>query len=229
MGNLGLVSTFFQNKPPDRSRGLKIALGKTVLASMVVEKARKLSPKPTVLFFYFKQGDTERDTFMSMARTLLAQLLRQDKGILDYVYNKCCNSGETFLTSHPLIEELLIFALRNCKSAYIVLDGLDECSSRAERKTIVKFFRNEIENLDPSCPDRLRCLFVCREDSARKDFKGLAHIAVDVGNNEGDIDTFCQIQSQNLRERMEGLSEPKLRAVADFVSAFAEGKTVAMT
>lgn len=189
---------------------------------MVVEEARKLSPTPTIVFFYFKQGDDDRDNFISMARSLLAQLLKQDAGILDYVYDSCCNSGEAFLTSRVLIEKLLTFALGNCDSAYIVLDGLDECRSRDERKTIVEFFRNVIENLDPD-PDRLRCLFVSRKDSARKDFNGLAHIAVDLENNEDDIEAFNHAQSQKLGVKL-GVSEKRLQEIVKLVSAFADGK-----
>jgi len=191
---------------------------------MVVEKARDLSPKPTVLSFYFKEGEGDRDNFVSMARSLLSQLLQQDAGILDYVYNKCCGSGQAFLTSRYLIEELLLFALSNCDSAYIVLDGLDECCSREERKTIVDFFRNLVENLDTD-PDRIRCLFVSRKDSARKDFSSLANIAVDLENNEDDIDAFSQVQSQKLGERL-GVPDQRLQEIVDFVSAFAEGGPV---
>lgn len=125
-----------------------------------MENAKKLPSKPIVLFFYFKDGDHERNNFTSMARTLLSQLLRQDRGILDYVFAKCCDSGETRWASDRLIKDLLLFALRNCDNTYIILDGLDECSSRAERKYIVGFFREEIESFDCENPDRLRCLFV---------------------------------------------------------------------
>ncbi|OCK76290.1 hypothetical protein K432DRAFT_306677 [Lepidopterella palustris CBS 459.81] len=195
--------------------------GKTVLASMVVEEAQKLSPAPTVLFFYFKQGDVDRDTFVTMARTLLAQLLKQDTGILDYMYNRCCKSGEPFLNSRPLIEELLLFALGNCDSAYIILDGLDECHSRDERRNIVGFFRNMIENHDHDA-DRLRCLFVSRKDSARKDYNGLAQIAVDLENNEDDIDAFSHFRSQELGDRLE-IPKERLKEIANVVSAFADG------
>lgn len=189
---------------------------------MVVEEAKKVLPTPTILFFYFKQDKGDCDNFVSMARTLLAQLLTQNAGILDYIYNKCCNSGEAFLSSRVLIEELLRFALENCNSAYIVLDGLDECCSREERKTIVEFFRNLIENLG-SDPERLHCLFVSRKDSARKDFNGLAEIGVGPEFNEDDIDTFSQVQSHKLGAKL-GVSEKRLQEIVDFVSAFAEGK-----
>jgi nucleoside phosphorylase len=178
---------------------------------MVVEEARNLLPTPTILFFYFKQGEGDRENFVSMARSLLGQLLKQDAGILDYLYNRCCNSGEAFLTSRVLIEELLLFALSNCNSAYIVLDGLDECCSRDERKTTVEFFRDLIENLDPD-PNRLRCLFVSRKDSARKDFNGLANIAVGPENKENGIEAFSHAQSQELGARL-GVSEQRLEEI----------------
>jgi hypothetical protein len=81
-----------------------------------------------------------------------------------------------------------------------------------------------IENLDTD-PDRIRCLFVSRKDSARKDFSSLANIAVDLENNEDDIDAFSQVQSQKLGERL-GVPDQRLQEIVDFVSAFAEGGPV---
>jgi hypothetical protein len=207
---------------------LKTATGKSVLASLVIEEAQNLLPKPIVLFFYFKQGNDDRDTFVSMARTLLAQLLKQDTGILDYMYHHCCESGEPFLNSRSLIEELLRFALSNCDSAYIILDGLDECASRYERQTVVGFFREIIEKHGgdqdgDQDADRLRCMFVSRKDSARKDFNGLADIAVDLEKNEDDIDAFCQFRSHELGENLR-IPEDRLKEIASVVSAFAHGK-----
>lgn len=197
----------------------KPGAGKSVLSSMVVEQARNLVPKPTVLQFYFKQGDVDRDNFVTMARTLLAQLLAQDTGILDYMYTRSCKNGEPFLSSRSEIEELLTSALGSCDSAYIILDGLDECSSRDERKSIVGFFRRLIENPDRDA-DRLRCMFVSRKDSARKDFQGLAEIAVTLENNENDIEAFSQFRSQELGTKF---PEENLTNIVDFVCAFADG------
>jgi hypothetical protein len=142
-----------------------------------------------------------------MARTFLIQILEQNPHALEYLYSKCCNSGGTLLTSRALIEELLRMALENLDSAYIVLDGLDECRSRKERGEIVSWFREMIETLPPDGRDRLRCLFVSQNDSARKDFCGLPNITVDVDNNE-DIEAFSIIQSERLVAKL-GISEKK--------------------
>jgi hypothetical protein len=188
---------------------------------MVIDEAQRLAPKPTVMFFYFQQGNVDRDNFVTMARTLLAQLLKHDPGILDYMYTKCCKSGEPFLSSRPGIEQLLTFALNNCNSAYIILDGLDECCSRDERKSIVVFFRTLIE-VKGDDADRLRCLFISRKDSARKDFNGLAQISVDLANNEDDIDAFGDFRSKELGHELEIPTE-RLKEITDAVSACADG------
>ena len=159
-----------------------------------------------------------------MVRTFLMQFLEQNPHTLDYFYSKCCSSGGAFLTSRTLIEELLKLALGNCDSAYIVLDGLDECCSRKERGEIVSWFREMIENLPPDGPDRLRCLFISQNDSARKDYRGLASITVDADNNEEDIEAFSKVQSEKLLAKL-GIPEQKASDIAASVAASAEGKS----
>ncbi len=201
-----------------------LATGKTVLASLVVEESRKLKPAPTVLFFYFKQEDSDRHNFLSMARTFLMQILEQNPHALDYFYSKCCSSGGALLTSRALIEELLTLALKNCDSGYIVLDGLDEACSRKERGEIVRWFREIIESLPPDTHDRLRCLFISQHDSARKDYRDLPCIAVDADNNEEDIEVFSKVQSEKLVRKL-GISERKASQIAASITVLAEGKS----
>jgi hypothetical protein len=196
--------------------------GKTVLASFVVEEAKKLEPSPTVLFFYFKQEDSDRNNFLPMARTLLSQILEQNPHTLDYFYSECCNSGGGVLTSRALVEKLLRFALNNCESVYIVLDGLDECCTRKERGEIASWFRHLIENGPPETRDRLHCLFVSQHDSARKDYRDLPSITADVENNEEDIEAFCEVQAGKLVTKL-GIDEEYAHVIAARVSAAAEG------
>ncbi|KAJ6272006.1 hypothetical protein PSV08DRAFT_408868 [Bipolaris maydis] len=185
--------------------------GKTVLASLVVEEARKLEPSPTVLFFYFKQEDSDRNNFLSMARTLLSQILERNPHILDYFYSKCCSSGRAVLTSRSGVEELLKFALGNCESAYIVLDGLDECCSRKERGEIVSWFRDLIENGRPEVREAIHC-----------DYRDLPSITADTGNNEEDIEAFCKAQAERLVPKFE-IKEDYAHEIAQRVSAAAAG------
>ncbi|CAN9258661.1 unnamed protein product [Alternaria alternata] len=196
--------------------------GKTVLASFIVEEARKLESNPTVLFFYFKKEDSDRNNFLSMARTLLSQILQQSPYILDYLYSKCCSSGNPVLTSRSLVEELLMFALSNCESAYIILDGLDECCTRQERGDIASWFRDLIETGRPEIRDSLHCMFVSRHDSARNDYRDLPSITADVDNNKEDIETLCKVQAGNLVTNLQ-ITEDQAHEIVERVSAAAEG------
>ena len=200
----------------------RYAVGKTVLASFVVEEARKLESNPTVLFFYFKREDSDRNSFLSMARTLLSQILEQNHYTLDYFYSRCCSSGSAVLSSRLLVEELLSFALRNCQSAYIVLDGLDECCTRKERGEIASWFRDLIENGPPEIRNELHCMFISQHDSARKDYRDLPSITADDDNNEEDIEAFCKVQAEKLVTDLQ-IAEHKALEIAERVSAAAEG------
>jgi hypothetical protein len=202
--------------------------GKTVLASHVVDEAKKLVPKPTVLYFYCKHENSDRDNFTSLARTLLAQILQQDTDLLGQFYEKCCKSGESTLTSRELIDDLLKFALDSCPSAYIILDGIDECE-RDERKTIVNWFREYVQNLPPQDhggygPDRVHCLFVSQIDSARKDFQGLASVTVAAEHNEDDIEEYSRSEIVKLRAKFTEMTDQYAETIVSSISASADGE-----
>lgn len=188
----------------------------------MIEEAQNLRPKPTVLYFYCKQDNSERNNFVALGRSLLAQFLMQDNGLLPTFYQKSCRSGEATLTSPALVQELLTLAFGNCKSAYIILDGLDECP-RDQRKTITQWFRKLVEDLPNSEPERLRCLFVSQDDGvARKDFAGLTSIKVGVEDNKNDIEKYCQSNACKLKESFL-LTDERASAIATTVATSVKG------
>ncbi|KAK6082031.1 zinc finger protein [Seiridium cupressi] len=187
--------------------------GKTILASFVVEKARELHPTPAVLYFYCKHDNPERDNFLALGRSLLAQFLKHDIGLLPSFCQKSCHSGEMVLSSSALVEELLDLAFGNCKSAYIILDGLDECP-RDQRKIITQWFRKLIENLPSNEPERLRCLFVSQDDGpARKDFAGLASIKIRAEDNQHDVEEHSRVEADLLASLVETRSDGTIEFV----------------
>ncbi|CAI7590736.1 unnamed protein product [Penicillium crustosum] len=196
--------------------------GKTVLASLTIEEARKLTPKPTVLFFYCKHGDPERNSFLALARSLLAQILEQDQNLLLYFYQECCNSKEAVLTSPEKVNKLLDFAFRNCKSAYIIIDGLDECE-REQRKSIAQWFRTLVESLPITEPWRLRCLFTSQNDSlARKDFNEITSLTIGPDDIKNDLQGFCRREADQLRASLY-ISEDMADSIAATVAQQAGG------
>ncbi|KAK7598537.1 hypothetical protein V3481_000161 [Fusarium oxysporum f. sp. vasinfectum] len=195
--------------------------GKTILTSLIVEEIQKLStPRPRVLVFYCKQSSPEHNTFLALARSFILQLLNQDKSLLLYLHRKHCDSNEAILSSIPLVQEMLNFLFSSCKSAYIIIDGLDECE-REERKVITQWFRHLVESLPENEPDRLRCLFVSQDDRIGvKDLQGLAKITIEPQDNKQDVLAYSRVQAEELRRKFEFSEEESSRiavAVADSV------------
>ncbi|KAF5686302.1 zinc finger C2H2-type integrase DNA-binding protein [Fusarium circinatum] len=196
--------------------------GKTVLTSLIVEEVQKLTPRPRVLFFYCKQSLPDHNTFLALARSFILQLLNQDKSLLLYLHRKHCDSNEAVMSSIPLVQEILRFLLSSCKSAYIVIDGLDECD-REERKVITQWFRRLVESLSENAPDRFRCLFVSQADRiGTKDLQGLAKINIEPQDNRQDVLAYSRVQAEELRHKFD-FSEDESSRIAVAIAENVKG------
>ncbi|KAF2997000.1 hypothetical protein E8E14_002795 [Neopestalotiopsis sp. 37M] len=178
--------------------------GKTILASLVIEAARALPSPPTVLFFYCKNGDKERDNFDSIGRTFLVHLLNGNRDILlPYYYEHFSTSTETTLRTHSLIEKLLETGIKNCPNVYIILDGIDECEKK-ERTRITEFFRGLVEGCIDSQSDRVRCLFISQHDGqAKKEFSGVTCLKIASKYNSADIEIYCKSCALNIQKQFD--------------------------
>jgi len=190
-----------------------------------VEEARQLDHKPTVLFFYCRNGDNQRDNFVAVARGLLSQLLKHNRDLLPYFYEESFTSAEANLTSPAVIRRLLDVAIKSCKSVYIILDGLDECP-REERKMIAQWFRDLVEELPPTNPEAVRYLFISQDDgAARKDFGGLALLTVTTNDNKVDIEEYSSVWAGKVRTKFE-LSEQERLNIAASISVAVGGMVI---
>ncbi|KAH0444749.1 zinc finger protein [Colletotrichum camelliae] len=177
--------------------------GKTILSSMIVDEAQSLAEKPTVLFFYCRTDDPEKNTFISLARSLLHQLLEREENLLPFFYEKYKTSTEATLATISDAEELLEVAIKNTPSVYIVLDGIDECG-REQRKAIVRWFRKLVEGLPQKSSDQVRCLFVSQDDGpARNDFAGIVAMKIHAEDNRQDIHEFSASWALKLQQKFE--------------------------
>ncbi|KAG8424858.1 hypothetical protein J3458_001616 [Metarhizium acridum] len=110
-----------------------------------------------------------------------------------------------------------MLAFKNCPSAYIIIDGLDDCV-REQRKHITQWFRKLVEDLPSDNPDILQCLFVSQDDDiARKYFSGLASIKIGPEDNKGDIDVYSRIQAAEVQPKLQ-LSDQKASEVSRIVA-----------
>lgn len=137
-----------------------------MLSSFIIDETRKQGGV-SLGYFYFAYGDSTRNNFLHLARSLLSQLLAQNDDLLE-IYDACMlkNCAHGYLSGEDIAEGLLRTALKYQKS-YIILDGIDECP-RSERKEICSWFRSFVDDLDKDIQDQTRCLFVSQDDGISK-------------------------------------------------------------
>ncbi|KAK3342072.1 hypothetical protein B0T25DRAFT_358324 [Lasiosphaeria hispida] len=196
--------------------------GKTILASIAVDEAQNLS-NATVVYFYCKYEDDTRNTFISVARSILAQLLAQNPHLLPYFHEKSSLIGDTSLTSKAVAKEMIQTALSYCRRTWIILDGLDECL-RDERIEIASFFRKivEIEVLSPDTTELTRCLFVSQEDGVATDsFGGIPNIKI-ANKNRDDLKDFAEAWHQKIEAKFGQLRQSNCH-IANIITAKAQG------
>lgn len=163
---------------------------------------------------------------MSLARGILAQILHQDKDLLTYFYEECSKSKEAVLSVPDQVRRLLTLAFQNCKNAYIILDGLDECK-RDDRKEIVHWFIKLVEKLPVNESSRIRCLFTSRDDGpGRKDFDGMYSLSIRQQDMQGDLQQYCQFQADQLKTKL-WLSLDRAQEISSAVFERAGGKFLA--
>jgi hypothetical protein len=173
--------------------------GKTILASTIIDDAR-ISQDATVVYFYCKYGDQARNSFISAARSILAQLLKQHPELLPYFHERSSMSGDVELKSVPVAKEMLQAALNSCQKTYVVIDGVDECG-RDDRQEIAESFRTIVDSLPTTTIGSVRCLFISQDDGiARRDFKDLPTITI-IDENQQDIKEFASVWHQRLEEK----------------------------
>ncbi|OTA61606.1 hypothetical protein K449DRAFT_370870 [Hypoxylon sp. EC38] len=178
--------------------------GKTILSSVIVDELRRVT-KASAAFFYCKYGDPSRNTFISVARSLLAQLLAQNDNLLQLLYEKASMGGEIELTSKATAKELLHAALNDCGTTYVVLDGIDECD-RENRKELATWFQSVVDEVSLSNIGAIRCLFVSQDDGvARNDLGMIPSIKIVPSGNKNDLQSFADFWNKRIEGRFGSL------------------------
>jgi hypothetical protein len=111
--------------------------GKTVLSSTIVEHLSEITkPDQALLYFYFDFNEANKQTLENMLRSLINQLYQRQpdsRGPLDQLWNACRESN------HPILKkslgDVLLVMLNKVKDVSIILDALDESTTRNELLT----------------------------------------------------------------------------------------------
>ena len=175
-------------------------LGKSVLASLIVEESQALAaPKNLkVIYFYCRHGDLERNSFVAMARCFLRDLLNADDQVTAHIYEAAVDSKEPYLRTQNHSRDLLNICLKAVGRTYIILDGLDECEE-AEQKHIAEWLRKYVED-SASGQDSSKCVFISQDcHSTRSSLGKLPSIRITSAENRTDIESYCAWWSQRIK------------------------------
>ncbi|EQB55388.1 hypothetical protein CGLO_04687 [Colletotrichum gloeosporioides Cg-14] len=108
--------------------------GKTIISSTIIEDLRtsEVSMSSPVLYFYFAFNDNRRQSLDDAIRLLIYQLYFQSgvaRDMLDLIATKANTSRET---NTDLLCETFKTVVQGSGGAWILLDALDECQTRAD-------------------------------------------------------------------------------------------------
>ena len=189
-----------------------MAIGKTILASIIIEAAWKLSAAK-VAFVYCKDGHQNRNNFLSVGKNVLYQLSQNNDRLIEYIDAVMSKEGQTTLQRAELAKDLLRAVVHGHDNVFIVVDGLDECLKQ-EKKGIFSWIQS-IVGLDPEPrpgqpgtadqtddvePTLVRCLLVSQEDSvSSRLLNGYPVLRILSADNSADIKTYCEAWEFKIR------------------------------
>ncbi|CAI7574998.1 unnamed protein product [Penicillium glandicola] len=189
--------------------------GKTVLASIIIEDCLKMQSKCTI-WFYFKTGDVQRNSFLSFACSVISQLLEKNTDLLPYIHAEMCRKGKRTLSSESLAKELLELMMRNSGEVCIIVDGLDECS-KVERRKIIEWMRLVIENSQHSTSDYIRCVFISQRDGVTaKALHDVPSLKLNTKNTHDDILAFVSSRGLDVKNKFR-LSDESMQSIVQLV------------
>jgi len=191
-----------------------MVIGKTIIASVIIEAAVKLSAVK-VAFVYCKDGNQNRNNFLSVAKNVLYQLSQNDDRLTEYINAVISKEGQTTLERAELAKDLLRIVVHSHDNVFILVDGLDECLKQ-EKKGIFSWIQSivgsgpelrpgqqdNVNQMDDVEPTLVRCLLVSQEDGeSSRLFKGYPVLRILSADNYADIRTYCEAWESKIRRK----------------------------
>lgn len=197
-------------------------IGKTILASFIIETIQKI-PNIQVTFFYCKHTDPLRSTFLSIAKSMLIQLLCKNKSLLSYLYEKSSTSGESCLETVALAKDLLKTALKSMDNVFIIIDGLDECE-REHKCAIISWFKAIIDTSAEPDSGGIRALLISQDDGEiRRLLPSVPELRIKSEDNLEDIRSYTAYKAIGLQKKFD-LPTTTIGEISSIVCARAEGE-----
>jgi hypothetical protein len=186
-----------------------------------LKPAESKNDELSLAYFYCRDQDNQRSKFPGVAKSIVAQLLQQNPGILPYLYDECLKSAKVTLASVQDCVKILGAILQAVPQTFIIIDGIDECEQK-ERKAILNFFVSAIDNT--SEPGKVRGLFVSQELS---DIKAALHspetLRLNEEHNKLDIKNYAIKRSSEIQQRFKLMPDAAREHIVHLVCEGSEG------
>lgn len=137
------------------------SIGKTILASAIVEECKQ-RPGFVTCFFYCHDGDQYSNSELGILKGLIDQLLDQYPAVLPPCYTRRGQSGEPSLRSTDKARKLFDDCCSMVPKLFVIIDGLDECE-QVERKQAIDNLMKIVGQCDTDVQGKLRILFVSQD------------------------------------------------------------------
>lgn len=184
--------------------------GKTVLSSTVIGHLRdNIEPDRALLYFYFDFDDPRKQTLENMLRSLTSQLYQEKpeaRSPLDHLWTSHRNVSQDL--SRESLSAVLLGMLRKVKDTSIVLDALDESST----KSALLSWLQSIHEID--CP--VRVLITSRteeviESALQSWIRPENRISIQVHNIDRDIRAYISHTVRNGKELQRWRNRPDVQ------------------
>lgn len=193
-------------RPPCGLTFILTWVGKTYLASVIIDACREHSNGKTCYFYCNEKVET-KSSGLSVLRGILLQLIPKDEDLVPYCLSKKRSSHTSNISDLSTAQTLIETFCERLPRLNMVIDGLDECEYA--RKELLETFKNLIKKAEDSSPGKLRVLFLSRPlPEIRSAIPNASVIALEPANTMGDIRSYCQ--QRRTRELEKFQSEERL-------------------
>jgi hypothetical protein len=195
--------------------------GKTTLATYLIEEA-SFPPESIVLYCLcsYGFGKVDSNACSLTIRSLIAQIIKHRSDLLPHVYENYVKIGAP--ASLPRTREVLSDLLRTMKSAFLVIDGVDECGVAHQRQILSELQSLLTRNDEGNTMKVLVCSRETKEIGRRLGRVPKLSLSESKEEVDRDIATFT---TKRLAELQERFSEDIVIEIGNEIVRKAGGKT----
>jgi hypothetical protein len=202
------------------------SLGKTILASLLIEECKKMPGFKTSYFYCQEEGCGQNTGCLEVLKGILRQMVVHNEDLLPSCYERRMR-GLEILYDDKTVKSLIELFCEYDMSQFIIIDGLDECSL-ADRKNIVQFWTLIVERCDGYSPGKIRVLLVSQDtgDIRRviKETNSADILDLDPTCTTDDIRRYVAKQAVNMQKKFVSVGDSDIRAMKELVCSRADGK-----